>query len=697
MMLTPINNRSDRGSALPLSSMSKRFAATVFLVSAAVIAFPAQAQEQLETQLTTIQPVTAPPPTIQPLTVQPIRATDPLSNAINLWRSLQQSDNFSFGSYASFLVAHPGWPNEAVFRKNAERMIRAGGETPSTVVAFFRKFPPLSPPAHLRFAEALDASGQRAEASAAARQAWISGALTPEDEARFLARYASSLKPGDQDIRMDRLLWSRSTANAARQIALVSSDKRNLFNARLGFLVKAPDASARDALLDKGQRQDAGYVADRVYWLRTSGLTQDARSYLSQPRQLTAPPLDPAKWLETLEGSIRSAVGDQQYSSAVSIARQLEVTYPAGTLVRDRSFAERDNYTDIAWLGGNAALTKLGRPADAIRLFELYAQAARSAQTRAKGFYWAGRAAEQAGRRDISALHYAAAADYFDQFHGQLANEKLGRTLMLPIEPTTIEISAAERSAFERSEIVRAVALLGQQGNHLDQTKFVRTLANTVEGAANHALAGDLANRIDRQDLGLLVGKSAREDGYPGYFKPSFPILQVPSDQMASWTMIHAVTRQESQFDRQAMSRVGARGLMQLMPATAKQTAPAAGVSYSLSGLTQNPQDNIRLGSTYFGQMMSQFGGSYVLAAAAYNAGPGNVNKWLRANGDPRLPGADVLAWIEAIPLTETRGYVQHVLENAVVYDMLNPRRGNRPPTMISAFLGRANSVYGSR
>jgi soluble lytic murein transglycosylase len=697
MTYAPSNIRSDRGSAPLLSSVSKRFAATVFLISAATLAFPAAAQDAPDQFLNTVLPVPAPPPMIQPLSVQPIRATDPLSNAINLWRSLQQSDNYSFSSYANFLVAHPGWPNEAVFRKNAERMIRADSEAPKSVIAFFTKFPPLTAAAQLRFAEALDSAGQRAEAFAAARQAWISGALTPEDEARFLSRYTSALQPGDQDRRMDQLLWSRSTAAAARQIAAVSGDKRAIFNARLGFLIKAPDVAERESLVASNQRNDAGYVADRVFWLRASGRVDEANAFLSQPRKFDTAPLDPAKWLEILEATARTAASNEQHSAAVAIARQLEVTYPSGVLVRNRPFAERDRYTNIAWLGGTTALNKLGRPADAIRLFELYAQAARSAQTRAKGHYWAGRAAEQAGRRDVATLHYTAASEFFDQFHGQLAHEKLGRTVQLPLDPTTIEISASERQAFERNEVVRAVILLGQQGNHEEQTKFVRTLANSVEGAANHALAGELANRVNRQDLGLLVGKSAREDGFPGYFKPSFPVLQVPAEHMAAWTMIHAVTRQESQFDRQAMSRVGARGLMQLMPATAKQTAPAAGVSYSLSGLTQNPQDNIRLGATYFGQLMTEFGGSYVLSAAAYNAGPGNVRKWLRANGDPRLSGTDVMAWIEAIPLTETRGYVQHILENAVVYDMLNPNRGNRPPTKLTAFLGRNQATYGSR
>ncbi len=676
------NFAPDRGSYAALSSI----VLTLSLIE------PAFAQQAAYPPGAVVQPI---PGVTAPL--QPARATDPLSSAIYTWKTLQESDNFSFASYAQFLVAHPGWPAELVMRKNAERMLRSDGEQPALVVAFFSKYPPMTPAATLRFAEALDAIGRKPDALAAARRAWISGALVPEDENRLLTRFSSAIQSGDHDERMEHLLWARSTANAARQMVLVSPEKRNMFNARLGFQIKAPDASVRESLVSAAQRNDAGFIADRVFWLRSSGQNEAARSFLAQSRRLNAPPVDPGKWLDMLEGSARSAAGEQQWSAALAIARQLELTYPSGTIVRDRPFGERDSWTNIAWLGGTAAMQKLGRPGDAIRMFELYGQAARSPQTRAKGFYWAGRAAEAAGKRDQATQFYNAAAEYFDQFHGQLAHERLGRPIAPPANDTTVEISGAERDAFERSEVVRAAILLGQMNNWQDQTRFVRAIAANIEGPANHLLAEQLATRIDRPDLGLLVGRSAREDGLPGYFRPSFPMMRVPDEHRSNWTMIHAITRQESQFDRAAMSRVGARGLMQLMPGTARQTAPSAGVTYDLGRLTSQPQDNIRLGSTYFGQLMTQFNGSYILAVAAYNAGPGNVNKWLRANGDPRLPGVDPLDWIEAIPLTETRGYVQRVLENAVIYDLLNPQRTNRVPVPLSAFLGRSQIGYGSR
>lgn len=695
MLGNNVINRSDRGFARTMSSTQHSVAFTALAAALAAVAMPACAQPVSPPSTPPVQQAILPPAaTVQPLPAP--RPTDPLSNAVYEWKLIQQSESLSFSTYAAFMIAHPGWPGEATTRKNAERSLRPDGENPRLVADFFGRFAPQSAASFLRYAEALSSLGRQSEALAAARQAWIGGVLTPEDESRVLSRFSGAIQAGDNDVRMDRLLWSRATTPAMRQLVLVSPAKRDIFNARLGFLTKAADAALRDSLVPTSARSDAGFVADRVFWLRGTGQKDTALAYLAQPMTLAAPPLDASKWLDMLEGTARDATAAYNSKAALAIARKVELAYGPGTMVRDRSFAERDAYTDITWLGGMAALEKLAQPLDAVRMFELYGNAAKSPQTRAKGFYWAGRAAEQAGRKDLSTLYYTQAAEYFDQFHGQLAHERLGRPIALPLTTGKIEVSGAERNAFEKSEVVRAAVLLGQQGNWQDQTRFVRSIAANVQGAVNHALAAELAVRINRPDLGLLVGKSAREDGLPDYLRPSFPMMAVPPDHQASWTMIHAITRQESQFDREAMSRVGARGLMQLMPGTAKQTAPSAGVSYSLAALTQNPQDNIRLGSTYFGQLMTQYGGSYILAVAAYNAGPGNVNKWIKANGDPRLPGVDTVKWIESIPISETRGYVQRVLENAVVYDLLNPRRQGRPGTRISAFLGGYPSGYGS-
>jgi soluble lytic murein transglycosylase len=676
MLKLTLSHSPNRVATPFLSSTAHRFIIPAILASAALVATPACAQ---------------PVPGSNSLTTPAMsRSAGTLMSGLFEWKNLQQSDSLPFTAYANFLTSYSGWPGELGFRKNAERAIRSGVESPEQVIAYFRRQPALTPTGNLRFAEALSARGLRDEARVAARNAWVGGALSPEDENLILGSFADAIAPGDHDTRMDRLLWDRSTTNAARQILLVSPNKRAVFEARLAMLSKAPDAAIKAQTVFELARNDAGFLIDRNWWQRNTGQLPQARNLLAAPRQLVAPPLDPERWLEALTLTAKGANNDAQWQTVYNIARQLNDTYPAGTNVRERPFAERDDYTTLAWMGGTAALNKLGRPADAIVMFDLYASGAKSAQTQAKGYYWAGRAAEAAGQRETSQRYYDRAAQYFDQFHGQLALERLGRPITAPPVVRTVEISGAARSAFEDNSLVKAVKLLGQQGQWADQSKFVRAIAASANSDVEAVLATELATKINRPDLSVMVGRNARMIGLGDYLRTAFPQLQVPSEILPSWTMIHAISRQESQFDRQIVSRAGARGMMQLMPGTARETAPRAGLSYDPASLN-DPTYNIRLGSTYFGQMMDLYGGSYVLAVAAYNAGPGNVNKWLRTIGDPRIPGTDVLDWIERIPLSETRDYVHRVLENAVVYDLINPKGANiRSRTPLSAYLGKS-------
>ncbi len=230
---------------------------------------------------------------------------------------------------------------------------------------------------------------------------------------------------------------------------------------------------------------------------------------------------------------------------------------------------------------------------------------------------------------------------------------------------------------------------LGEEGNWTDQSLFVRSLANSISSDADHVLAAELAKRAGRPDLNVLVGRSARNTGLSDYIRTAFPQIDIPAEHAENWTIIHAISRQESQFDRQAVSRAGARGLMQIMPGTARDTARRLGMDQADIVLF-DPQINITLGASYFRRLLNAYGGSHVLAIAAYNAGPGNVNRWLRTIGDPRT-NMDVLDWIEAIPFSETRNYVQRVLENAVVYDLKNPKRAaSQGDAPLSFYLGKS-------
>jgi soluble lytic murein transglycosylase len=240
---------------------------------------------------------------------------------------------------------------------------------------------------------------------------------------------------------------------------------------------------------------------------------------------------------------------------------------------------------------------------------------------------------------------------------------------------------------------VIAVRILGELGDRSRQSLFLRTIAERSVDPEQRVLAVQLARELNRPDLGVQVARTARRDGVFDLVDAGYPKLPLAQPLGSQWTITHAITRQESLFNREAVSRVNARGLMQLMPATAQQTASKVGVAYDYQRLTSDIDYNVLLGSSYFAQLMDYYAGSYVLAVAAYNGGMGNVNKWIRAKGDPRLPGVDVLDWIEAIPLPETRGYVQRVLENAVVYDVLNPDKARfTQKNRLSAYLGRRNA-----
>ncbi len=619
---------------------------------------------------------------------QPMTIMDPIASAISQWSMLRRSDALPFSAYANFLAVHQGWPGEATFRKNAERMIRPGVDSASAIIAFFRKFPPQSPTAFLRYAEALDEQDRREEAADAARSAWTGGALSSDDESRLLTRFGSVLTTAEHDRRMDKLLWARSTAAASRQIGLTSATRRPLFDTRLALLTKAADAPDRLAYATATLRSDPGFFVDYMWWLRNTGQSAVARQMLRNNASLSAYPSAPDVWLQMLLISAQDAAKSGDWQVAYDIASRADTAYAPGTIVRDRSFAERDAYTDLVWLAGTTALNKLGQQANAAKMFQRYAGAAKSPQTQARGLYWAGRALEAAGRRNDALPVYESAARFFDQFHGQLASERLGRKPALVIDGRNLDVSAAQRDNFNRRSVVKALIALGQTGNWLDQSLFVRSLANGIDNDVDHALATELAARVGRPDLNVMIGRNARNTGLANYVTAAFPQIPVPAEMLSSWTIIHAISRQESQFDKEATSRVGARGLMQLMPGTARETAPRAGLAYNYASLG-NPQYNMALGSTYFGQLMDIYGGSYVLSVAAYNAGPGNVNKWLRAYGDPRT-NVDVLTWIENIPLSETRNYVQRVLENAVVYDMLNPSRATvRTNTPLSTYLGK--------
>jgi soluble lytic murein transglycosylase len=634
-----------------------------------------------------VQSVVAPvQPAPQP---RPAPVYSPVSAAVSAdldrWNALRQTDSLPFSSYASFLMSHRGWPGETAMRRTAEKANSEGGAA-YEVIGFFTAFPPLTPAGHARMAFALSASGRGDEALAAARRAWTGGVLPPVDEARILGQYGSRVSSADHDERLEALLGNGDTQSAARTLPLASAQRQALYSTRLALQTRAPDAASRLAALGPVDG-DSGLLIDRANWLRSSGQSLAARQLMAQPHRLARPPANAEKWFESMMTLAKGAANDAQWSTAWQIASQLDDSYPAGTDVSARPYGERDKYTNLAWLAGTAA-NKLGRFADAARMFDRYGRAARSSQTRTKGFYWAARAAFNAGQKAQSDAWLEQAAASPDQFYGQLALERLDRHV-IPPSPTFATPSSAERSAFAARPLVRAAKALGDLGRWSDQSLFVRAIAEQAETTSDRILAAQLGRTIGRPDLGVWVAREARNKGQTFYDPAGFPEVTLPAAYSNNWALAHGITRQESSFDRAAVSHAGARGLMQLMPGTARETAGKVGLPYDFGRLTSDPAYNVMLGSSYFARLLDEWGGQAALAVASYNAGSGNVRRWVRENGDPR-GGADIVTWIEAIPYSETRNYVQRVLENAVVYEAMRAQRSGGRANRLSYFLGKS-------
>ena len=609
---------------------------------------------------------------------------------IDRWNALRQSDSLPFSAYAGFLLSHRGWPGEAAMRRAAEQRLSQEAAYPADVQRFFAAFPPQTPGGHAALAFALQASGRGEEAREEARHAWTAGVLPLEVEQRLVATFGGAFTPADHDLRMEVLLGNGDYQSAARTLIWAPMAKRALYEARLALQSRAPDAGAKLSALDSAARRDPGLILDQAHWLNETGQPAAARQMLASRAPFERPPVNPGHWLNIALGLARGAVNDRNWYVAYGIASKLDDLYAPGTDVSARPYDERDDYTSLAWLAGSTALFHLNRPTDAARLFELYGRAARSPQTRAKGFYWAGRAAAAAGNAAQASAWLEQAAASPDQYYGQLALERLGRAP--PPPPALPPADAAERAAFNARPLVDAVRYLGAVGRRSDQTAFVRALAASLDNDRDREMAGEFGRAIGRPDLGVWAAREARADGENFYDRAAFPMVTIPPAYARNWAFAHGIIRQESSFERTSVSSAGARGLMQLMPGTARQSARRVGVDYNFGRLTDDPQYNVLLGSYYLSELMDEWGGSAVLVAAAYNAGSGNVRRWIATNGDPRLPGTDVVRWIEEIPFSETRNYVQRVIENTVVYDLMNPANAGQPGrNRISHYLGQSS------
>lgn len=603
-----------------------------------------------------------------------------IAQAVERWNYLRGQQNLDFGSYANFISTHPGFPQQDLLQRRAEAALDRDPVGPETLVAFFDRNPPLTNPARARYALAL-ATQNRPEAFAIAQEAWRGGTMSGTAEAYLEGLYGARFTTEDHDARMNALLWQTDGEGAARNIPRVSQSQRGIAMARLA-LVQGQAPSAAGLSVPGEARSDPGYVYNAVRHYRTANQNAQAVALLTSRPGFTRPAFNGEAMIGEMLRVARSAGSDQ----AVRIAGSVDDLFAPGYDISDGSFRLRDDYTSLMWLGGTSALWNMGDGSRAAPLFYRYGAAAKTPQTRSKGFYWAGLAAARAGMRQEAERYYGLAAQYPDRFYGQLALKELGRPVPSLHRAPVATPTDQQRYEFLNSPLVAATRHVARGAPWSTGIQFYRALAQSAKTPEEHAMVADLAVELGRRDLAVNLAEAAGANGLDAFVAQGFPTLPLP--QGANFTLVHAIARQESQFAQNAISHAGATGLMQLMPGTAREEAERAGMTYMSASLISDADYNIRLGSNHIERLMARYNGSYPLAFAAYNAGPGNVNRWLRENGDPRTGAISWLEWIEKITFFETKNYVHRVIENAAVYEQLNPERapGGRPRT-VSDFL----------
>ena len=576
-------------------------------------------------------------------------AKDPLLEEVVIWLDFQEPGRGgTFTELHRFLEKHPDWPQRSALRREAERQMPES-LPPRVVEDWFQDEPPLTGAGAEKLAKALIATGRNAEAAELVRRAWIELPFSPQDERSFSAAFGAHLHPADHIQRIDRLIWQGEDAAARRMYARVDAGTQALAEARLALRDMSRNVDGLVRKVPSVLQSDAGLIYDRARWRRRKEQYEGAAQLLDRGPLNT--PFVERIWAER-DDAARRALDRGDSHLAYRIAKSHGV--PSGAAFADGEF-----------LAGFIALRFLHQPKTALGHFELLYAGVSSPISAARGAYWAGRAAEAMKDQAKAQQWYGFAARHTSTYYGQLAARQLGWT-DVP-DPASAQAPAPEaRAAFETREMVRIVRALEQAGAREWTRPFFLRLIGADAAPQDFVQAAGLATELGRQDLALTAAKTGRGNADMG--DHLFPTWKLPAGLGTEEALLLSVMRQESAFDPQAVSSAGARGLMQLMPATARTVAKQNGLAYKADMLTGDPDYNIRLGSAYLSSLLADYGGSYVLSLAAYNAGPNRVRQWIDDHGDPRNPKVDAIDWVERISISETRNYVQRIMETLAIY-----------------------------
>jgi soluble lytic murein transglycosylase len=603
---------------------------------------------------------------------------DPIAKKIAQWVLVDSNaEALSFFELDATRRDLAGWPRGARRDAAAEKALSTSGLDPARIIAWFGGAQPATADGAMALAGAYQASGKTQLATDLIRRTFRDKVFEADAQRSMIARFGGMLTADDYARRADILLYGQQ-GPAARDIVAMLSDSQQAA-ARVRMAYRANSASANDLYnsLTPDLQASPGVVFERAAYLRRKGMETLA---LPMVVNFPAPPTEEAStaiWKERKQ-LVVSALKAGDSSGAYAAANNTQALAPA-------DIAESEFYA--GWI----ALTRLKNADAAAAHFAQIAAVGASPITKGRALYWQGRAAEAQGDLIAAQTFYAEGARYITTFYGQLAAEKAGlKELRLDRDPA---ITQADRARFYGREQVRAARILADTGNRDLFRSLVLYIDDTLPNAEESALLVDLARGYGDQDLAMRAVRTAAQRGMT-LPERGYPLLDhhfTPGPGAAETAFVYSISRQESNFDPQARSGVGARGMMQLMPATASLVARKLGEAHSIDRLSDAPY-NMRLGSVYLGDMVRSFSGSYIMAAAAYNAGPGRPAQWAGLCGDPRGASTDPLDFIECIPFSETRNYVMRTLETTMVYRAR--LAGGVAPLTLSTDLKRGGYVY---
>ena len=601
---------------------------------------------------------------------------DPVARKLAEWVILRSDDNgASVERYRAFITGNPSWPSQTFLRRRLEAALWDDRREDATVWAWFENQSPLSAKGKFALARAMLGRGDRANAERLVRDAWRNDPMSEDTENTALDLFGALLTPGDQKARMDLFLYGSEHEAALRAAKRLGAGQVALAKARIAAYRKASNTKALLEAVPHELHSDPGYVFARIQLLRREEkFAEAAQLMLGAPR-------DPARLYNVDEWWIERRL----LSRKMLDIGERRTAY---LIARDAALPARDIYkTEQEFTAGWIALRFLNDPATAAQHFARIGVGSVNPTALARAGYWQGRAAEAAGRAQEARAAYTAAAAQSTSYYGQLARAKLG----LP----QIELNAAPTGrgrGVEKLEIVRAVQLLYA----LDERAIaIPIFGDMGENGDPEALVGlgELASRHGDARGMLLLGKAALNRGLPFDFY-AYPVTGIPPFRSigpdVEQSIVYAIARQESAFNPNDVSPANAYGLMQVTPDAGRYVCKKYGASFDLARMKNDPAYNAALGAAELGGLIEDYRGSYIMTFAAYNAGRGSVKKWIERYGDPRDPKVDAVDWVELIPFSETRNYVQRIMENLQVY---RARFGGGTRLQIEADLHRGAMV----